>query len=84
MIINQKGEQEPFQVFAAITDDIVNRKVTGLINGKRTYEYPLCKKEEWNYQRLTQRALKLIEYSRLLFELNYNPKGIYDVIIQLE
>jgi GMP synthase (glutamine-hydrolysing) len=82
MIINQKDEQEPFQVFAAITDDVMNRKVTGLVNGKRIYDYPLSEKGEWNYQKLTQKASELIGYSRLLFELNYNPKGKYDVIIR--
>ena len=82
MIINQKDEQEPFQVFAAITDNVMNRKVTGLVNGKRVYDYPLCEKGEWNYQKLTQKASELIGYSRLLFELNHNPKGKYDVIIR--
>jgi GMP synthase (glutamine-hydrolysing) len=82
MIINQIGEQEPFQTFAAITDEIANRKVTGIANGRRTYEYPLCEKGEWNYQKLTQKASEIIEHSRLLFELYHNPKGRYDVIIR--
>ena len=40
MIVNDLGEQEPFQAFAAIGEDIINKKVTGIVNGKRTYEYP--------------------------------------------
>ncbi|MFX1493500.1 MAG: hypothetical protein ACFFBZ_04395 [Promethearchaeota archaeon] len=82
MIINEKGEQEPFQVFAAISEDILNRRLTGIIKGKRTYEIPLCVKGKWDYLRLVGLASQLKGYSRLLYELETNKKGIYDVIIR--
>jgi len=82
MIINEKGEQEPFQVFAAISEDIFNRKVTGIVNGKRTYELPLCVKGKWDYSKLTDLASQLKGYSRLLYELETDKKGVYDVIIR--
>ena len=82
MIINEKGEQEPFQAFAAISEDILNRKVTGIVNGKRTYELPLCVKGKWDYSKLTDLASQLKGYSRLLYELETDKKGVYDVIIR--
>ena len=59
MIINNEGEQEPFQVFAAISENILDRKVTGLVDGKRIYELPLCEKGEWDYKKLIEKASKL-------------------------
>ncbi|MFX1586511.1 MAG: hypothetical protein ACFFC1_00015 [Promethearchaeota archaeon] len=82
MIINEKGEQEPFQAFAAIGEDILNRKVTGIVNGKRIYEIPLCVKGKWDYSKLVSLASKLKGYSRLLYELETDKKGIYDIIIR--
>ncbi|MFX0179953.1 MAG: hypothetical protein ACFE78_07165 [Candidatus Hodarchaeota archaeon] len=82
MIINEMAEQEPFQVFAAISEDILNRKVTGIVKGKRTYGVPLCVKGKWDYLRLVGLASQLKGYSRLLYELETNKKGIYDVIIR--
>ena len=82
MIINDDGEQEPFQVFAAISEDILNKKVTGLVNGKRTYDLPLCEKGEWDYDELTKKASQIKRYTRVFFELGTNPKGQYDVVIR--
>ncbi len=82
MIINDDGEQEPFQVFAAISDDILNKKVTGLLDGKRIYELPLCEKGEWDYNKLTKKATQLKGYARLLFEMGRNLGGKYDVVIR--
>jgi GMP synthase (glutamine-hydrolysing) len=82
MIINKEGEQEPFQVFAAISENVLNNKVTGLIEGKRTYEKPLCERGEWNYKELTKKASKLEGYPRILYELGNNSEGKYDVIIR--
>ncbi|MFX1592796.1 MAG: hypothetical protein ACFFCL_08900 [Promethearchaeota archaeon] len=82
MIINANGEQEPFQVFAAIGEDVLNKKVTGLVDGKRIYEIPLCEKGDWSYDRLVDKASKLKGYARILFELGANPEGKFDVIIR--
>jgi len=82
MIINEKGEQEPFQAFAATTTDVLLRKVTGLIEGKRTYEVPLIIKGEWDFDKLTQFASQIKGYSRVLYELHESHTGIYDVIIR--
>ena len=82
MIINDKGEQEPFQAFAAITTDVLLRRVTGIIDGKRTYEVPLSVKGEWDFEKLTRFASQIKGYSRVLYELHESHKGIYDVIIR--
>ena len=82
MIINEHGEQEPFQGFAAIGEDILLKKVTGMVNGKRTYEIPLSIKGEWDFEKLTIFASRLQGYSRLLYELHESNQGIYDVIIR--
>lgn len=82
MIINEHGEQEPFQGFAAIGEDILLKKVTGMVNGKRTYEIPLSIKGEWDFEKLTIFASQLQGYARLLYELHESNKGIYDVIIR--
>ncbi len=82
MIINTDGEQEPFQVFAAISEDLLNTKVTGLLNGRRTYELPLCEKGEWDYDKLVNKAIQITGYARVLFELGNKPEGVYDVIIR--
>ncbi|MFX0011852.1 MAG: hypothetical protein ACFE9R_16170 [Candidatus Hermodarchaeota archaeon] len=82
MIINDKGEQEPFQAFAATTTDVLLRKVTGIIDGKRTYEVPLSIKGEWDFEKLTHFASQIQGYSRMLYELHESHKGIYDVIIR--
>ncbi|MBA7623277.1 GMP synthase [glutamine-hydrolyzing] [subsurface metagenome] len=82
MIINNDGEQEPFQVFAAISEDVLNRRVTGLFDGKRIYELPLCEKGDWDYKKLIKKASELEGYARILYELGSNPKGKYDVLIR--
>ena len=83
MIINDKGEQEPFQVFAATSsENILTREVTGLVDGKRTYMAPLCEKGEWNFENLTAKASKLTDHARVFFELGGNKEGKYDVVIR--
>jgi GMP synthase (glutamine-hydrolysing) len=82
MIINKEGEQEPFQVFAAISEDVFNKKVTGLVDGKRIYEKPLCEKGDWDFDELTKKANDLKEYARILYELGGKGEGKYDVIIR--
>ncbi|TFG23336.1 MAG: hypothetical protein EU529_07635 [Promethearchaeota archaeon] len=83
MIINDKGEQEPFQVFAAISsEDILTREVTGLVNGKRTYMAPLCEKGEWDFEKLTTKASQLTDYARIFYELGGNKDGKYDIVIR--
>ena len=82
MIINEEGEQEPFQVFAAVSEDVVNKKVTGLLEGKRTYDLPLVEREEWDFDTLINKATNLKGYARLFYELGVKPEGKYDVIIR--
>jgi len=82
MIINDKGEQEPFQAFAAISKDILSKKVTGLLDGKRTYELPLCEKGDWNYNKLVSNAAQITGYARVFYELGSKSEGIYDVVIR--
>lgn len=82
MIINENGEQEPFQVFAAISENIMGMKVTGIIDGKRAYEYPLVIKGRWDYESLTNLASTIKGYARLLYELHFEPNGTYDIVIR--
>ncbi len=82
MIINENEEQEPFQVFAAISEDILNKKVTGLAEGKRIYEYPQSETENWDYASLIDKASKIRTYARLFYELGSREQGKYDVVIR--
>ena len=82
MIINDNGEQEPFQVFAAVSEDIINQKVTGLFDGRRTYEFLFIEKGEWDYDNLIEKASKIKGFARVLYELGNNPIGKYDVVIR--
>ena len=82
MIINDDGEQEPFQVFAAVCENILNQEVTGLVNGKRIYKFPLIEKGEWDYKKLVKKASKIKRFARVMFELGINQSGKYDVIIR--
>jgi GMP synthase (glutamine-hydrolysing) len=82
MIINDKGEQEPFQMFAAISEDILNKKVTGLVNGQRTYDFPLAVYGKWNYEYLNKIATKFTGYTRMFYEIMDCKKGVYDVVIR--
>ncbi|MFX1304239.1 MAG: hypothetical protein ACFE9X_12865, partial [Promethearchaeota archaeon] len=58
------------------------KKVTGLVNGKRIYEVPLCEKGDWDYAKLIEKASELKGYARILYELGGNPEGKFDVIIR--
>jgi len=83
MIINDKGEQEPFQAFAAISsENILTREVTGLVDGKRTYMAPLCEKGEWDFEKLTTKASQLTDHARIFYELGGNKDGKYDIVIR--
>lgn len=82
MIINDKGEQEPFQAFAAIGEDVLNVKVTGIVNGKRTFDYPIAVKGKWDLGKLSKISSNLEGYTRLFYELNTNTNGKYDVVIR--
>jgi len=82
MIINEDGEQEPFQVFAAVSENVLKKKVTGLLDGKRTYEFPLCEKGVWNFEKLIEKASHVKGYARVFYELGSKEKGKYDVIIR--
>ena len=82
MIINERGEQEPFQMFAAISEDILNKKVTGLVNGQRTYDFPLAVYGKWNFEHLNEIASKFTGYTRMFYELMDCKKGVYDVVIR--
>lgn len=83
MIINDKGEQEPFQVFAATSsEDVLKIKVTGLVNGQRTYLTAKSVKGDWDYEKLVKEASNLQGYARLFYELGGNPKGTYDVVLR--
>ena len=82
MIINDNGEQEPFQVFAATIEDVFNTKVTGLVDGKRTYDVPIIVKGNWDYKKLVNMASKVEGYTRVFYELKNNTDGKYDVVIR--
>ena len=82
MIINDDGEQEPFQVFTAVSEDIRNRKVTGLVGGRRTYEFPKIEKGEWDYKKLIDKASSIEGFARIFYELGENANGQYDVVIR--
>ncbi|HUX99914.1 MAG TPA: hypothetical protein VMV49_10190, partial [Candidatus Deferrimicrobium sp.] len=66
----------------ATIEDVINTKVTGLVDGKRTYEIPLCIKGKWDYDRLTGLAPAIKEFARVFFELGAKPDGKYDVVIR--
>ncbi len=82
MIINEKGEQEPFQVFAAVGENILEKKVTGLLKGKRTYSLPVCEKGTYNFEKLVTKASKLKDYARMFYEIGVKPTGKFDVVIR--
>ena len=83
MIINDKGEQEPFQAFAATSsENILTREVTGLVDGKRTYMLPVCEKGEWDFEKLTDKASQLTKHARVFYEMGGNKDGKYDVVMR--
>lgn len=82
LIINAAGEQEPFQAFAAISDDVATKKVTGLVNGARTYDLPAIEKGKLDIDALVAKATRLEGKARLFFEMAARDKGTYDVVIR--
>ncbi len=82
MIINDKGEQEPFQVFAATSEDVQSKKVTGLLEGKRTYQLPLIEKGAWDFDKLVKMASEITGYARVFYELGGKTEGKFEVIIR--
>lgn len=82
MIINEKGEQEPFQVFAATFEDATNAEVTGLKDGRRTYDKAKCISGEWNYDQFVKDGLSLTGYTRLFYQLGEKEGGKFDVVIR--
>jgi len=82
MIINDEGEQEPFQVFAATSEDVLTKKVTGLVDGQRAYDYSLSVKGKWDYNNLIENAIGIKGYARLFYELYSGDEGNYDVVIR--
>jgi GMP synthase (glutamine-hydrolysing) len=82
LIINEEGMQEPFQAFAAISEDIDKQKVTGMMDGKRTYEYPQIIEGDWDFEGLIQQARNLKDYARLLYRLGSKEEGKFDVVIR--
>ncbi|MEX2682180.1 MAG: hypothetical protein Q6373_011300 [Candidatus Sigynarchaeota archaeon] len=82
IIINTAGEQEPFQAFAAISDDVTTKRVTGLVNGTRIYDLPVIERGDFDLDALVEKATKLKGKARLLFEMAARDKGTYDVIIR--
>ncbi|MFX0101737.1 MAG: hypothetical protein ACFFCS_19385 [Candidatus Hodarchaeota archaeon] len=82
MIINDSGMQEPFQAFAVVSENVLERKVTGLVGGKRTYLLPKLEKGEWDHDALIKKASNLEGCGRLFFELGTKDGGKYDVILR--
>ena len=82
MIINAQGEQEPFQVFAATIEDVLNTKVTGIVGGRRSYESPLCVKCKWDFGKLIKMSTAITEYARVFYDLGSKAIGQYDVVIR--
>lgn len=82
LIIKDDGLQEPFQAFAAIGETIEKRKVTGMRDGKRIYEYPSIIEDDWDFEKLTEKARNLENYARLFYTLGTNSAGKYDVVIR--
>jgi GMP synthase (glutamine-hydrolysing) len=82
MIINEKGEQEPFQIFAATFDDATSAAVTGLVDGKRTYDIAKCVSGDYDFDSLIKQGKELTHYTRLFFELGEKDGGKFDVVIR--
>ena len=69
-------------MFAAISEDILDKKVTGLVNAQRTYDFPLAVYGKWNYESLNEIASKFTGYTRMFYEIKDCKKGVYDVVIR--
>ncbi len=82
MIINDKGEQEPFQIFAATFEDVMTSKVTGLRDGMRTYDSPKIVKGEWDFKKLVKEGKELKDFNRLFYLLGGKATGKFDAVIR--
>ncbi|NHJ49997.1 MAG: hypothetical protein FK733_19550 [Asgard group archaeon] len=82
MIINDKGQQEPFQAFAATFVDAASAEVTGLVDGKRTYDVAKCISGKYDYKSLIEQGKNLTKHTRLFFELGGTDDGKFDVVIR--
>ncbi|TFF98731.1 MAG: hypothetical protein EU547_00640 [Promethearchaeota archaeon] len=82
LIVNENGMQEPFQAFAAVSKNIEKSKVTGMIDGKRSYDYPKVVEGKWDFESLIEQASSLEKYARLFFKLGEKQSGTYDVVIR--
>ena len=65
-----------------MSTDVLSRKVTGLKDGKRTYDSPLLEKGKWDFEKLVQKASQITGYARVFYELQGKSEGKYDVIIR--
>jgi len=82
MIINEKGEQEPFQVFAATFEDAEKSEVTGLRDGLRTYDSPKIVSGDWNFDKLVKEAREIEGYNRVFYLLGGQETGTFDAVIR--
>jgi GMP synthase PP-ATPase subunit len=82
LIINAAGEQEPFQAFAAVGEDVKSKNVTGMVNGARTYELPAIEKGTFDLDKLVIKATKLKGKARLFFEMATRDSGKFDVVVR--
>ncbi|NHJ87557.1 MAG: hypothetical protein FK734_19000 [Asgard group archaeon] len=82
MIVNDKGEQEPFQVFAATFEDVNTAKVTGLRDGMRTYDSPKIASGGWDYEKLIYQGQELKDFNRLFYQLGGKEEGTFDAVIR--
>jgi GMP synthase (glutamine-hydrolysing) len=82
MIINEKGEQEPFQVFAATFEDVAKSEVTGLRDGLRTYDSPKIVSGDWNFDKLVKEAREIEGFNRVFYHLGGKESGTFDAVIR--
>ncbi|MHA1126056.1 MAG: GMP synthase (glutamine-hydrolyzing) [Candidatus Heimdallarchaeota archaeon] len=82
MIINDKGEQEPFQAFAATFEDVAKSEVTGLRDGRRTYDSPMIVSGDYDYDKLTSDASKVTDFNRVFYKLGGKADGKFDAVIR--
>ncbi|NHJ05836.1 MAG: hypothetical protein EAX90_13500 [Candidatus Heimdallarchaeota archaeon] len=81
MILNERGEQEPFQAFAATFEEASSDKVTGMRNGFRIYENAKIISGEFNFSKFIEEGKKLSEFSRLFYQLG-GKDGKFDAVIR--
>jgi GMP synthase (glutamine-hydrolysing) len=82
MIINEKGEQEPFQVFAATFEDAAKSEVTGMRDGLRTYDSPKIVSGDWNFDKLVKEAREIEGFNRVFYLLGGKESGTFDAVIR--